>query len=49
MHQCAAQRSGERFSMNRCATMFTANSAARRERFRATRDGAKNSRQPRRQ
>ena len=29
--------------------MFTAKSAARCERFRATREGAKNNRQPRRQ
>ena len=49
MHQCAAHRSGDRFSMNRCATMFTANSAARREMFCTTRDGAKNNPQPRRQ
>ena len=49
MHQCAAYRSGDRFSMNRCATMFTAKSATRREALCTTRDGAKNTRQPRRQ
>ena len=48
-HQCAAQRKGDRFSMKRCATMFTAKSAMRRVRFCATREGAKNKRQPRRQ
>ena len=49
MNQCAAHRNGDRFSMNRCATMLTANRAARRERFRATCVGAKNNRHPRRQ
>ena len=47
LNQWAAHRNGDRFSMNRCATMFTANSAARREKFCTTRDGAKNNRQPR--
>jgi len=47
MNQCAAHRNGDRFSMNRCATMFTTKSAVRRQRFCATRDGAKNNRQPR--
>ena len=49
MKKCAAHRNGDRFSMKRCATMFTAKRAASRERFFATRDGAKNNRQPRRQ
>ena len=49
MHQCAAQRSGDRFSMNRCATIFIAKSDARRALLRTTREGAKNSRQPRHQ
>ena len=49
MNQCAAHRSGDRFSMNRCATMLTASRATRRAMFCATRDGAKNSRQPRHQ
>jgi hypothetical protein len=40
-------RNGDRFSMNRCATMFTTKSGVRRQRFCATRDGAKNNRQPR--
>jgi hypothetical protein len=49
MHQWAAHRSGDRRSMNRCATMFTANSAASRVTFCATRAGTKNNCQPRRQ